>query len=83
MKTDYDIMWPQVYHKGRIVIEAGKTELEALLKVIELGKESLEDGFGTIGSSREDVEITINLADIVMFEIRQAVRELNEYNALG
>lgn len=83
MTTDYEIMWPQVYHKGRIVIKAGKSELEALLKVLELGKESLEEGFGTAGSSEDDIKITINLADDVMFEIRQAVRELNEYLALS
>lgn len=83
MTTDYEIMWPQVYHKGRIVIKAGKAELEALLKVLELGKESLEEGFGTPGISEDDIKITIHLADDVMFEIRQAVRELNEYLALS
>ncbi len=81
MCTDYEILWPQVYHRGKIVIKAGKAELEALLKVLELGKESLEDGFGTVGSSKEDTKIIINLADNVMSEIRQAIRELAEYNA--
>lgn len=81
MCTDYEILWPQVYHRGKIVIKAGKAELEALLKVLELGKESLEDGFGTVGSSADDVKITINLAGNVISEIRQAIRELAEYNA--
>ena len=81
MCTDYEIMWPQVYHTGKIIIKAGKTELEALLKVLELGKESLEEGFGTIGSSADDIRITIDLANEVMYEFRQAIRELAEYNA--
>ena len=81
MCTDYEILWPQVYHRGKIVIKAGKAELEALLKVLELGKESLEEGFGTAGSSEDDIKITINLAGNVMSEIRQAIRELAEYNA--
>lgn len=83
MCTNYEIMWPQVYHKGKITIKAGKAELEALLKVLELGKESLEEGFGTAGSSDDDIKITITLADNVISEIRQAVRELNEYLALS
>lgn len=83
MSTDYEIMWPQVYHKGKIIIKAGKTELEALLKVFELGKESLEEGYGTIGSSADDIRITIDLANEVMYEFRQAIRELNEYNVLS
>lgn len=81
MTTDYEIMWPQVYHKGRITIKAGKAELEALLKVLELGRESLEDGFGTAGSSKDDIKIAIDLAGDVMYEMRQVIRELAELNA--
>lgn len=81
MTTDYEIMWPQAYHKGKIIIKAGETELEYLLKVLELGQESLEYGYGTVCGSKENNEIAINLVVDVMYKIRQVLRELSELNA--
>lgn len=79
MSTDHEISWPHMYHHGKLLVKGDETDFEALLQVLEVGLEEIE--YGSDGYSYKDREATIKLATKVVYEVRDVVRELKEYNA--
>lgn len=80
MTPDYEILWPHLYHHGKLVLSGEETDFEALLQVLEVGREEI--AFGRDDHTFNDRQATIKIADNVIFFVRQVARQLKEYNAL-
>lgn len=79
MTTDYEIMWPHMYHHGKLLVKGEETDFEALLQVLEVGIENIQ--YGSDGYSYKDREATIKIGTKVAYEVREVIRQLKELNA--
>lgn len=79
MSTDYEIMYPHMYHHGKLLVKGEETDFEALLRVLEVGLEEIQ--YGSDGYSYVDREATIKIGTLVVHEVQDVIRHLKEYNA--
>lgn len=79
MSTDYEIMWPHMYHHGKLLVKGEETDFEALLQVLEVGLDEIQ--YGSDGHSYKDREATIKIGTKVAYEVRDVIRQLKELNA--
>lgn len=80
MTTDYGITWSHLDHFGNLLIKADEVDFEALLRVLEVGREEIaygSDGHSYNGSALD----TIRIADHVIHYVQNVIRKLKDYNA--